>query len=190
MSDTPRSTYSARSRAPLNEEGIKWWDQYGNDEPTEYYTQNEADTKNTAFEHKSTSTGAEALQENYTKKVSFTKDSTEKVLEDLEKVVSTLEDNLEKVDPTEIVLKKRKEIQSKARFEQARTNLINSLKLKFEQTKTYPMLYTKRVDSKNLMISKDNSEGTSTATQGNFDFVSAGSKVGNIHIEVMVRSES
>jgi hypothetical protein len=118
----PKSAHSARSRAPIDEIGLKWWEQYGDNQPgqsSEFYEQNEIDIEHNQEQKniadKSTSTNTLETQRMLTSQVY--KDYID----------YTTEPN----NPKDIVLKKWREDQAKAKYEQARKAVINSLKEKF-----------------------------------------------------------
>lgn len=125
MADATSSPYSPRSRAPIDEAGIKWWELYGDEQNTIENTQKSAipnerpgDRKDDKKTDKSTST------------------STPNVLGDRRKLTSKVyKDFIGKTivtpNPKDIVLKKWREEQAKAKYEQARKAVINSLKEKF-----------------------------------------------------------
>lgn len=122
MSDTPKSPHSARSRAPLDDVGITWWELYGN-----------ADTKPTTddLEDKRRSNNDKVHG-----KTAATKTKVDKSTNTVKKLKSDTYKNVvgKTVDSREIrerVLKKWREEQAKIRYEAARKALIDSLKLKF-----------------------------------------------------------
>lgn len=124
MSET-RSQLSARSRAPINDTAIKWWELYGDSDSKAFYVQNETDNSDSKVEKedKSTSTSTLNLQRQlatdaFEKEIAL---NTEAIQID------------ERLDPTGRVLKKWREHVSKIRYEQARKALIKALKLKFEE---------------------------------------------------------
>lgn len=121
MGDEAKCPHSARSRAPLNEAGAKWWEIFGElDQPAEYFVQNEA---------------KESLDNN-SKDIDDNKSSNTNNLKVQRALTSKLYENfigrtMKNVDPKGKVLKKWREDQAKARYEQARKAVINSLKEKF-----------------------------------------------------------
>lgn len=124
MSKTP-SQHSARSRAPIDDTAIKWWELYGGSDSKAFYIQNETDDSHSKVEKedKSTSTNTLNLQRQLATDV-FEKEialNTEVVEID------------ERLDPTGRIVKKWREHVSKIRYEQARKALIKALKLKFEE---------------------------------------------------------
>lgn len=124
MSQT-RSQHSARSRAPIDDTAIKWWELYGDSDSKEYYVQNDTDSSHSIVEKKdkSTSTNTISLQRQL-------------AIDEFEKETAVNIEAVkidERLDPTGRVLKKWKEHVSKIRYEQARKALIKALKLKFEE---------------------------------------------------------
>lgn len=120
MSETPKSSHAARSRAPINEAGVRWWNEYGSsDETTEKFVpeqrQDAGDTK--AYEDKCTSTNTLDLHKQFVIKTNHK---------------TNAKMNEKKIDnPKEIILRKWREELAKTRYEQARKAIINSLKEKF-----------------------------------------------------------
>lgn len=123
MSET-RSHLSARSRAPIDDTAVKWWELYGDRDSKEYYVQNETeDLSKVEKDDKSTSTNTLDLQRQ------LATDAFEKEIAQNSEAVQIDE----RLDPTGRVLKKWKDRVSKIRYEQARKALIKALKLKFEE---------------------------------------------------------
>lgn len=166
MSDTGKSQLSARSRAPIDEAGIQWWEQYGNAED-DIYVQNEAasgqDAKSAV---KTTSTNASD-----DRCVSFTDLST-----------------YCPPTPKDKVLKKWREDQAKTKHEQARKAVINSLKEKFgvspKHGNTRSIPDTNKTDIRKIIppiiMAGDNVEDASNLNieeQGNVDRGVGGFKV-------------
>ncbi|XP_053606065.1 rootletin isoform X2 [Plodia interpunctella] len=152
MEDAAKSTHAARSRAPLDEAGVKWWDLYGTEgtsTTSQYYVQNESEvTETKMFVNKSTCTRnaqAEIASKNY--------------------------DNLKNIasdEPKDKVLKEWRDRQARARFEQARKAVINSLKEKFSDvscSNIHPNTDGNKIDIRKriptIIITGDNVEGTS-----------------------------
>lgn len=142
MSDEPKSLHSPRSRAPIDEIGVKWWDQFGG-EQTEELTQMSCEPK---FKNKSTNTTTLTRQKEVTFKLNQSK------------------------LPKDIVLKKWREDQARMNYEKARKALINSLKEKFRNTSQMNSDRTKdgrrvvfgEVD-KSIEMIEDNVEDSSNA---------------------------
>lgn len=123
MSET-RSQLSARSRAPIDDTAVKWWELYGESDSKEYYGQNQTDDSSKfEKEDKSTSTNTLNVQRQ------LVTDAFEK---EIAQKIEALQID-ETLDPTGRVLKKWKEHVSRIRYEQARKALIKALKLKFEE---------------------------------------------------------
>ncbi|CAG9787047.1 unnamed protein product [Diatraea saccharalis] len=122
MNSNVKSPHSARSRVPIDNIGVKWWDLYGASEATtsECYVQNEVDVEQTEEQNKivDKSTCTNNLLQRY---------SSIKVYKDDNGKIANL-------NPKDIVLKKWREEQAKAKYEQARKAVIKSLKEKFEVT--------------------------------------------------------
>lgn len=157
MSDTVKSTLSARSRAPIDEAGVQWWEQYGNAEDksksSEFYVQNEVASDEVKIADKSTSTNV----------------SDEKF------VTFTVSNNTNStLTPKDKVLKKWREDQAKAKYEQARKAVINSLKEKFgvdlKHANTRSISDTNKTDIRkiipSIIITGDNVEEASNLNNG------------------------
>lgn len=119
MSEKTKSPYSARSRAPINEDFVKWWETYGcvdlqNDKLTiENTSERTIDNKSNINTLKVQRALTSKLYGNFIGKT------------------------MKNVDPKGKVLKKWREDQAKARYEHARKAVINSLKEKFGVTQQY-----------------------------------------------------
>lgn len=122
MSET-HSQHSARSRAPIDDTAIKWWELYGNSKG--YYVQNETDDSHSKVEKedKSTTTNTLNLQRQL---------ATDAFENEIAQNIDIVQID-ERLDPTGRVLKKWREHVSKTRYEHARKALIKALKLKFEE---------------------------------------------------------
>lgn len=181
MTDVPKSPHSARSRTPIDEAGVKWWELFGNNEPrtSEYYVQNESTV----------------VDEKVENKTSHRKSTGTNILDAQREIVSKNYENLKHIDskvPKDKVLKKWREEQAKAKYEQARKAVINSLKEKFRDvpcsnirsnTKENKIDIRKIIPT--IIITGDNVEGTSNLnanrggeSQGNLGFMADGFRVG------------
>lgn len=118
------SQLSARSRAPIDDTAIKWWELYGECDSTGYYVQNETDESHSEVEKEDKATSTNTL--NLQRELAI--DAFEK---EIEQVTEAEID--ESLDPTGRVLKKWREQVSRTRYEHARRALIKALKLKFEE---------------------------------------------------------
>ncbi|KOB78490.1 Bacterial regulatory s, tetR family protein [Operophtera brumata] len=110
MTESPKSTHSARSRAPIDEAGVTWWDNFGNQDTRTI----EKDVKlnnEPKFKDKSTNTNILARQREAT---------------------SILYHNFAS-SPKDRVLGKWKEERAKVNYEKARNAIISSLKEKFRE---------------------------------------------------------
>ncbi|KAJ8724261.1 hypothetical protein PYW08_015735 [Mythimna loreyi] len=161
MGDEANCPHSARSRAPLTEAGAKWWEIFGEqDPPTEYYVQNEAkeprdDKSKNSDDNKSFESNKLKAQRALTSKL----------------YTNFIGRTVKNVDPKGKVLKKWREDQAKARYEQARQAVINSLKEKFggplHQRNVPSVVKVNKGDSAEaiptIIITGDNVEGTSNS---------------------------
>ncbi|KAJ0177971.1 hypothetical protein K1T71_006844 [Dendrolimus kikuchii] len=111
MADLPISTRSARSRAPIDEASVQWWERYESISDFD----RETDVNSVNKQDKSTIVNTLNLQRDLTVKL-YSRDVKETE------------------DPKDIVLKKWREAKAKKKYEQARLTVINSLKEKFGVT--------------------------------------------------------
>ncbi|CAH0674143.1 unnamed protein product [Spodoptera exigua] len=117
-----RCVSPSRSRTPINEAGARWWEVYGNqDQQTECYVQNEA--KDTVDNN--SSKNADDSNSFNTNNLKLQRALTSKLYSNF------IGRTVTNVDPKGKVLKKWREDQAKATYEQARQAVINSLKEKF-----------------------------------------------------------
>lgn len=166
MSDKIKSRHSARSRAPIDEDGAKWWDMYGDhqENTTEIRTHlesNIAGEKNRLLKSvadKATTTNNDDIERKLTSNV-FNK---------VVKIESKLEDNVSRADSIDKVVKKWREDQARLRYEQAKLALIKSLKVKFGEQTTDTLEHDKNVMKKfpQIIITQD-IEGTSKVSREN-----------------------
>lgn len=191
MSDSSKCPHSARSRAPLDEAGARWWEMFSNfssDETAEYYVQNETtepqvDNSKDTDDNKSSDTNKLKAQRALTSKL----------------YANFIGRTVKNVDPKDKVLKKWREDQAKARYEQARKAVINSLKEKFGgplQQSNVPSVSnvikgdnTKAIPT--IVITGDNVEETSNSnvnrddeSRVDFDSNSVQAKVENLNARV------
>nr|XP_049693246.1 rootletin isoform X1 [Helicoverpa armigera] len=160
MAHPSKGPHSARSRAPLNEAGATWWELFGDlDVTSQYYVQNEAaDSHNTS---KRTEDNHSFNSNNFKVQRALT---------------SKLYGNfigrtVKNVDPKGKVLKKWRQKQAIAGYEQARQELITSLKEKFvgplQHRNVSPVLYDNKGDNTRaiptIIITGDNVEETSNS---------------------------
>lgn len=165
MNDSEKSLNIARSRAPINIIGVKWWDLYGEDE--KYCPIDKINNEAQIFTKEDKSTGTDSL--------SLQRDLTVHVINNLKSKTQ---------EPKHIVYKKWKEDQTRKKYEQARKAVIKSLKDKFAedkvQLKTVLDTDNNTVDFKDIeaVIVKpgDNAEGTSKCTV-NHDILSKRGKL-------------
>uniref|UniRef100_A0A2A4K970 Rootletin-like coiled-coil domain-containing protein n=1 Tax=Heliothis virescens TaxID=7102 RepID=A0A2A4K970_HELVI len=160
MADTSQCPHSARSRAPINEAGATWWELFGDlDRTSQYYVQNEVDDSHNTSKHtednKSFNSNNLKVQRALTSKL----------------YGNFIGRTVKNVDPKGKVLKKWREDQAKARYEQARKAVINSLKEKFgvplHQTNVPSVLNDNKGDNTRaiptIIITGDNVEETSNS---------------------------
>lgn len=108
MTESPISPHSARSRAPIDEAGVTWWDNFGDQDTRTVHEDVELNNE-PKFKDKSTNTNILARQREAT---------------------SILYQNFVS-NPKDRVLRKWKEERAKVNYEKARNAIINSLKEKF-----------------------------------------------------------
>lgn len=108
--DSPISTHSARSRAPIDEVGVTWWDNFGNQD-TRTVHEDVQHNNEPKFKDKSTNTNTLARQREAT---------------------AILYQNFIS-NPKDRVLSKWKEERAKVNYDNARKAIINSLKEKFHE---------------------------------------------------------
>ncbi|XP_052754507.1 rootletin [Galleria mellonella] len=157
MAELPKSPYSARSRAPINETGVKWWELYGGS------TVASTSTSDLTYERDKTLATAEKSFED--------KSTCTNTLNAQREIVSKIFENRRSndiKDPKDKVLKKWREEQAKAKYEQARKAVINSLKEKFKdapRSNIRPITGECKTDIRKIVptiiITGDNAEGTS-----------------------------
>ncbi|KAM3959769.1 LOW QUALITY PROTEIN: ciliary rootlet coiled-coil, rootletin [Aphomia sociella] len=185
MSEIPKSPHSARSRAPINEIGVKWWDLYGTAGAStsiseqSFYIQNEV-----------LSTVHNALEKSFKDKSTCTN-----TLNAQREIVSKVYENsinTDVKDPKDKV-KKWKAEQTKSKYEQARKAVINSLKEKFKdapRSNIRPIGCEHKTDIRKMIptiiITGDNVEGTSNlnGNRGGTAYSGLNSMDGNSRVEV------
>lgn len=160
MANSSESSHSARSRAPIDETGIKWWELYGNEgtgnKSDNFYLQNEVGSSQEGdkkLADKATSTSA----------ITDQRKLTSKVYKDF------IGNTIQPQNPRDVVLKKWREEQAKAKYEQARKAVINSLKEKFGAPPKHANIHSisdaNKTDIRKIIptiiITGDNVEGTS-----------------------------
>lgn len=106
--ESPKSTHSAGSRAPIDEAGVRWWDNFGNQDTRTVHEHVQLNNE-PKFKDKSTNTNTLARQR---------------------ETSTALYQNFVS-NPKDRVLSKWKEERSKVNYEKARNAIINSLKEKF-----------------------------------------------------------
>lgn len=110
MTESPKSNHSARSRVPIDEAGVTWWDNFGTQD-TRTVNKDVQLNNEPKFKDKSTNTNTLARQREAT---------------------AVLYQNFVS-NPKDRVHSKWKEERSKVNYEKARNAIINSLKEKFRE---------------------------------------------------------
>lgn len=162
MGDPSKFSLSPRSRAPINAISIRWWEIYGDqDKLLEVHEQNEAIDLRVDKNSELTNDNESSNTNNLKKQRALTS----------KLYANFIGRTVKNVDPKCKALKKWRETQAKAKYEQARRAVINSLKEKFGgplQHSNIPSMHnankadnTKAIPT--IIITGDNVEETSNS---------------------------